>query len=143
MRFPIAGARSRHGLISLVSPALLVGSIALATLGPAAPSARAAFGVEKWEAGTCKESSCNIEGKDPAAEFYTQAAGHPNFGITDFAFTSKKGLAEEPEGKVKDVRVDLPPGLAVNPEAVEPCPEAVIEKFECPEKSKVGEDEAI
>jgi len=147
MRFPIAGVRSRHGLISLVSPALLVGSIALATLGPAAPSARAAFGVEKWEAGTCKESSCNIEGKDPSAEFYTQAAGHPNFGITNFSFNYKEvGLlvkAKEPEGKVKSVRVDLPPGLAVDPEAVEQCPEALITKLECPAASQVGEDEAI
>jgi hypothetical protein len=144
MRFPIAGVRPRHGLISLALPALLVASMALATLNLAAPSARAAFGVEKWEAGTCKESSCNIEGKDPSAEFYTQAAGHPDFGITDFSFNFKtSGPAKEPEGKVKDVRVDLPPGLAVDPEAVEQCSEALIAKLECPAASQVGEDEAI
>src|SRR3984957_17534020 len=147
MRFPSAGVRPRHGLTSLVLAALLTGSIVFAMLGPAAPSARAAFGVEKWEAGTCKESSCNIEGKDPSAEFYTQAAGHPNFGITNFSFNYKEvGLlvkAKEPEGKVKSVRVDLPPGLAVDPEAVEQCPEALITKLECPAASQVGEDEAI
>jgi hypothetical protein len=144
MRVPIAGVWPRRGLISLALPA----SIAIAMLSLAAPSAWGAFGVETWEAGTCKESSCNIEGKDPSAEFYTQAAGHPDFGITNFSFKYKTGglpliEAKEPEGKVKDVRVDLPPGLAVDPEAVEQCPETVITKFECPTSSQVGEDEAV
>jgi hypothetical protein len=101
--------------------------------------------IAKWEAGTCKVSSCSITSED-TNEFYTQAAGHPNFGITNFAFDYREvGLAsaKEPEGKVKDVRVDLPPGLAVDPEAVEACPEAVIEKFECPAASQVGEEEAV
>jgi hypothetical protein len=117
--------------------------------GVAAPAAPAAFGVNKWEAGTCKEEACNAEGKDPAAEFYTQAAGHPDFGITDFAFNYTREtniLAEEvkiPEGHVRDARVDLPPGLAVDPEAVAECPEAQIAALECPESTQVGEDEAL
>jgi hypothetical protein len=117
-----------------------------AALGLLAPGAGAALSIEKWEAGTCKESTCNLEGKDPSAEFYTQAAGHPNFGITNFAFKYKEvGItsAKEPEGKVKDVRVDLPPGLAVNPEAVAQCPEATVNAFACPAESEVGEDEAV
>jgi hypothetical protein len=141
MRFPV-NSRVRLGYGRI----LLIAMLSSACLGLASTAARAAFGVASWEAGTCKESSCNIEGKDPAAEFYTQAAGHPNFGITNFAFNYREvGLtkAKEPEGEVRDVRVDLPPGLAVNPEAVEPCPQVVIEKFECPPQSKVGEDEAV
>jgi hypothetical protein len=116
--------------------------------GVAAPAASAAFGANKWEAGTCKEKACNSEGKDPAAEFYTQAAGHPDFGITDFAFnytTETNILAEEvrvPVGHVRDVRVDLPPGLAVDPEAAKECPEAQIAALECPASTQVGEDEA-
>jgi hypothetical protein len=116
--------------------------------GAAASPAGAAFGVNRWEAGTCKEKACNSEGKDPAAEFYTQAAGHPDFGITDFAFdytTETNILAEEvraPVGHVHDVRVDLPPGLAVDPEAAKECPEAQIEALECPVSTQVGEDEA-
>ncbi len=138
MGFPvITGIRAQRSRILLIA---LLSCIALTLT---TPTAWAGFGIAKWEAGTCKESTCNIEGKDPEAEFYTQAAGHPDFGITDFAFNAKQGLAQEPEGKVKDVRVDLPPGLAVDPEAVEPCSEALIEKFECPQKSQVGEDEAI
>ncbi|HEY2767026.1 MAG TPA: hypothetical protein VGI76_02145 [Solirubrobacteraceae bacterium] len=107
-------------------------------------SALAAFGISHWEAGTCKQSSCNVEGKDPEAEFYTQAAGHPNFGITNFAFNAHSaGLAEEPDGHVRDARVDLPSGLAVNPEAVPGCSEEAIQKLSCPPASQVGEDEAI
>ncbi len=122
--------------------------LACVASGVAAPDAFATFGVNKWEAGTCKEKACNSEGKDPAAEFYTQAAGHPDFGITDFAFNYTREtniLAEEvrtPGGHVRDARVDLPPGLAVDPEAVKECPEAQIEALECPESTEVGEDEA-
>ncbi len=110
-----------------------------------------AIEVTKWEAGTC----ANIECKDSDANegkanyFYTQAAGHPNFGITDFRFaTHKSGLlkqAEVPNERVKDVRVDLPPGLAVNPEAtVAKCTPEELEsdKKECPAASQVGVDYA-
>jgi hypothetical protein len=111
-----------------------------------APSYAGAFGLAKWEAGTCKIESCNLQGRNPGAEFYTQAAGHPNFGITNFAFDYKTAAltgAREPEGHVADVRVDLPPGLAVDPEAVQQCPEATVEEFKCPAASQVGEEEAV
>ena len=41
------------------------------------------------------------------------------------------------------MRVDLPPGLAVNPEATEQCTEAQLQQFKCPAGSQVGEDEAV
>jgi hypothetical protein len=124
--------------------AMLLGALASAAMFAAAlaPAAQA-FSVSKWEAGTCKETSCKDSGSNEA--FYTQAAGHPDFGITDFEFNFKEaGLtkAKEPEGNVKDVRVDLPPGLAVNPEATGTCTEAQLDEFKCPAESKVGEDEA-
>jgi hypothetical protein len=109
-----------------------------------------AIEVTKWEAGTCANSECKDsdvnEGK--ANYFYTQAAGHPDFGITDFAFkTHTDGLlkAEVPDEHVEDVRVDLPPGLAVNPEAtVAKCTEEELNADEelCPAASQVGVDEA-
>jgi hypothetical protein len=109
-----------------------------------APAAQASFNVTKWEAGTCKVSTCADAGS--TSDFYTQAAGHPDFGITDFEFSFKEaGLtkAKEPESNVKDVRVDLPPGLAVNPEATKAqCAQSQLEKFECPSDSEVGEDQA-
>jgi hypothetical protein len=101
-----------------------------------------ALSISKWEAGTCREVNCEDSG--PTSRFYTQAAGHPDFGITDFRFaTAKAGLGHEaPTGKVKDVRVDLPTGLAVNPEATAQCTEAQLDAFNCPAASQVGEDEA-
>jgi hypothetical protein len=107
-----------------------------------------AFSVTKWEAGTCKESTCKDSG--PQSAFYTQAAGHPSDGITDFefAYQEKEVLGKkwkEPEGHVKDVRVDLPAGLAVNPEATTAlCTEAELDadEGECPAASKVGVDQA-
>jgi hypothetical protein len=147
MGIPYTGVRPRHGrTVAARRIALAVVATCIATAAVGASSASAGFGVAKWEAGTCKISTCSIEGKDPSNEFYTQAAGHPNFGITNFAFNYKEsGLtkAKEPEGHVKDVRVDLPPGLAVNPEAVAQCPEATVEEFKCPAASEVGEEEAI
>jgi hypothetical protein len=117
-----------------------LGALAGAALLVIAPAA-GAFEVSKWEAGTCKVATCT---DSSTADFYTQAAGHPAFGITDFEFKYKEALgAKEPEGNVEDVRVDLPPGLAVNPEATKvQCAEAQLEKFECPTESQVGEDQA-
>jgi hypothetical protein len=116
--------------------------LAAVLLVAALPSAaQAALEVTKWEAGTCTEKTCNDA---TPSSFYTQAAGHPSFGVTDFEFGSQEvGLDDyEPDGKVKDARVDLPPGLAVNPEVAEKCTEKQLEEFNCPAGSQVGEDEA-
>lgn len=117
-------------------PTLLTGAL----LG-ALPAVAQAFEVSKWEAGTCTESGCS---DGTPSSFYRQAAGHPNFGITDFAFPAHEvaPFDEEPDGKVKDVRVDLPVGLSINPEATETCSEAQLDEFNCPKDSQVGEDEA-
>jgi hypothetical protein len=127
--------------------ATLLGALASTTMFATAlaPAAQASFSVEKWEAGTCKVSTCADGGS--TSDFYTQAAGHPNFGITDFEFKYSESVGvKTPEGSVKDVRVDLPPGLAVNPEATKAqCTDAELELDEekCPAESQVGEDEAI
>jgi hypothetical protein len=107
-----------------------------------APAAQAAFGISKWEAGTCKKSTCTDAG--PVSEFYTQAAGHPNFGITDFKLnTHPELLGEAPDGNVRKVRVDVAPGLATNAFAVPQCTRPQIEALpnQCPKGSQVGEDE--
>jgi hypothetical protein len=123
--------------------ALLMGFVALLALLASPALAAAALSASKWEAGTCSVVSCSDSG--PSSSFYTQAAGHPDFGITDFEFNFHESLptVKEPDGKVRDVRVDLPPGLAVNPEATsERCTEAQINELNCPEGSQVGYDEA-
>src|SRR5579875_2146381 len=140
-----ARARVRGGVVGV---ALLVGALAALWLVPGASAA--GFEVTKWEAGTC----ANVECKDSDVNeghtdyFYTQAAGHPDFGITDFLFaTEEEGLlkAQVPVDNVEEVRVDLPPGLAVNPEATEAkCTEAELDSDAkaCPAASQVGVDEA-
>jgi hypothetical protein len=125
---------------------LLIAAL-IACLLAAADADAAGFGVSKWEAGTCTNEECTDK---TSSLFYTQAAGHPNFGITDFRFEAEESEGFDgkkvyrPIGHVRDVRVDLPSGLAVNPEATPACGEAQIaaEKSLCPPGSKVGEDEA-
>ncbi len=122
----------------------MVGVLVCAVGACSAPLAQAEFGVKRWEAGTCKVTSCKDTGTKADEEFFTQAAGHPDFGITDFEMNYKAILLDEqPEDHIKDVRVDLPPGLSVNPEATEQCTEAELQESKCPSESQVGEDEAV
>ncbi len=136
--------RGGRGRLLALAVAIAVPGLLASIESPVADAA--AFGVSKWEAGTCTDASCT---DSTPSFFYTQAAGHPNVGITDFRFASEEssGLAGEvyrPIGHVRDVRVDLPTGLSVNPEATPTCSEAQIEAEEslCPPASQVGEDEA-
>jgi len=121
-----------------------------------ASSAQAAFGIEKWVSLTCKENTDTptlggspVLGAFPLLQspgqctpetpekWFTQAAGHPNFGITDFTLENEAGA---PEGAVKDIVVDTPEGLSVNPEALPQCSLAQAETniLACPPNSLVG-----
>ena len=112
------GSRARLTLI-----AVLVAALA-AVLSPAA---QASFGIEQFQALTCKENAPIGEAKEcnekRTGELYTQAGGHPSAGVTDFTF---KGLGLEGNG-VKSIRIDLPPGLSTDPEALPKCPAYVFE----------------
>jgi hypothetical protein len=125
------GKRGPLGLLTLTA--------AFVVLAFGASSAQASFGIANWEALTCKEDTetpanfgekligfpppvsplqCN---KEPSSElkWFKQAAGHPPFAITDFMLNtfSAPEFANFPEGFVKDIVVDTPEGLSVNPEA--------------------------
>jgi hypothetical protein len=75
--------------------------------------------------------------------WFKQAGGHPTYGITDFTLNTSsapkfKGF---PEGFVKDIVVDTPEGLSVNPEAT--AAQCTVEQLkanppECPVQSIVG-----
>jgi hypothetical protein len=129
----------RRSARNLVGVATAMALIALLAAAFAANSASAAFGVSKWEAGTCTTDLPECTYNSPTSQFYTQAAGHPNVGLTNFVF-NKSGLL--PEGAVRNVRVDLPEGLNVNPQAVPQCPKPTFEAnpANC-EASKVGVSE--
>jgi hypothetical protein len=100
-----------------------------------------------WQAGTCKDEPpaaggtaakyCSIETK---SQFFEQAAGHPQFGFTQIIVKNEAGLVgpEEPVGELKTVRVDLPVGLSVNPQATEQCKKATFEAGGCSPGSAVG-----
>jgi hypothetical protein len=113
-----------HVRVSLV--ALLVS----ASVAVAAPAAQAAFGIESFFAANCKNATCTAASTEAnPSEFYTQAGGHPVGGITDFKIKShviqtSPFVAEAPEGNVKEVRTNVAPGVATNPEAVKQCTDA-------------------
>jgi hypothetical protein len=129
----------------------------------AAPSAQGAFGIANWEALTCKENVDTpnvgeppIVGLPPLAKaagqctketperWFTQAAGHPDFGITDFTLNTvpnvpaAEGKIGFPEGFVKEIVVDTPEGLSVNPEAVPQCTVVELEETKCLPEHQVG-----
>ncbi len=133
-----------------------------------ASTAHAAVGVKKWESLTCKE---NADLPGPGAEFgkpgaeggtegsltvppeqckgstpekqFTQAGGHPNYGITDFKintappppFTEVGGF---PTAFLHKIVVDTPEGLSVNPEALPKCTVGELATLSCPGSALVG-----
>ncbi|HEX5307497.1 MAG TPA: hypothetical protein VFW38_00260 [Solirubrobacteraceae bacterium] len=113
--------------------ALVLTMVCIGLLAGSAP-AMAGFGLSKWEAGTCTTEGCSISTPE---QFYTTAAGHPPFGITDFAMNTNG--SREPEGHVEKVRVDIPPGLAVDPLATPTCRFSELESLAgCPADTKIG-----
>jgi hypothetical protein len=81
-----------------------------------------------WQAGTCTKDTPTCSVATPE-QFFENAAGHPQVGFTQFIVRHKKGTLgeEEPIGGLKEVRVDLPVGLSVNPQATPQCPQATFE----------------
>ncbi|HEU5252178.1 MAG TPA: hypothetical protein VFU16_02490 [Solirubrobacterales bacterium] len=87
-----------------------------------------------WQAGTCKTDlpECTPETQ---AQFYTQAAGHPNVGLTQFIVKNEPYLGlpgtQQPVGVLKTLRVELPVGLSVNPQATQRCELASFQAEQC------------
>lgn len=143
---------SLKGMLAVACAACAIASLAFAG------AAHADFGIAKFEAGTCNSDSvlneCSYTA--PESQFYTQAAGHPPLGITGFEVNTEHVLlGNKPVGNVRDVRVDIPPGLSVNPDATcsteeletntcagkGQCTQTQFEATLCPAQSLVGEDE--
>jgi hypothetical protein len=120
---------------------LLSVSAAQAGEVPFAPQNNPPSASDGWQAGTCNTSTCAPD--SPKSEFFETAAGHPPFGITQFIIKHNNEFGhEEPEVNLKDLRVDLPVGLSVNPGAVPRCGAAhPVECATAQPLSKVGESQ--
>ncbi len=101
-----------------------------------------------FQAGTCtSDTPVKCSPEEPGkALFFKAAAGHPQIGFTQYIVKHKvilENQLEEPEGVPKDIRVDLPVGLTVNPLATEQCTLAKFKEneAECPAGSIVGREE--
>src|SRR5579863_7624724 len=131
MRFPTTGMTVRSVRISVAALLAAIGVViaSFAGLAPAAQAAEA-LGVESFFAGNCKagHEACNKaehqseEVEKAEKEGYTQAAGHPPYGVTEFKVaTAGKAPKEVPLALVTHVRTDVGPGVSTNPEAMEKC----------------------
>jgi hypothetical protein len=148
----------------------MVCGVLLAGVLPAA--AQAASGIENFFASNCKVNTCKHTVGETAAEEkahaiaegFTQAEGHPNFGITDFKINTEGAFpnaapAEAGAGAiVTHIRTDVAPGVATNPEAplkcsfeefgkeFEPAPGAHTGLYEaptCKAESELGVNQAV
>src|SRR5215213_6732837 len=103
-----------------------------------APQSNPPSSNDGWQAGTCLADPCS---PDTPPLFYTQAAGHPPFGFTQFIVRhTTLGPLQDPVGILKDIRVDLPVGLSVNPQATPQCELATFDAnpLACSPASVVG-----
>jgi hypothetical protein len=104
--------------LAFATAAVLVAAAVLAS------PAGASFGVASFSA----------TARDAANRDVTQAGAHPDTGTTSFTFNNLLGL---PSGNVRNVRVDLPPGLISNPQAT--FLRCSDERFpSCPPESRLG-----
>ncbi len=119
-----------HARISFLT---LLACVLVASAAPAA--AQAAFGLEShgFFAANCKAAfetcgSEQVKNNEPVTEAeakeqgFTQAAGHPNWGVTDFKVTPES--AADP---IVHIRTDVAPGLSTAPAAVGECSAAEFE----------------
>jgi hypothetical protein len=143
-----AEVRSRFALIGL-----LAAVVALFLAAPA-PAAEVVFvpqdnskptPADGWQAGTCKDDPPAPIGPCSVATpslFFETAAGHPPVGFTQFIVRHEEAdflpgdPHEEPLVDMKDLRVDLPVGLSVNPGATPRC--AAAQPKDCAAESQVG-----
>ncbi len=104
--------------------------LAVAATALLAPAAQADFGIVP---GSFKATA---ENEDGTVDF--QAGSHPFQWKLSFAMN--QDAEEEPEGQLRELFVDLPPGLVGNPTALPRCPAALFEGFkpQCPADTQIG-----
>jgi hypothetical protein len=113
LTLPALKNRLRASLL-LLAPLLTVAAFSLS-----ATPAQAAFGVSIFASNCNTNANCTTAGPDQ----FTQANGHPPFGISDITFSSFTDTygQQAPDGNVAQLRTDLPPGTVINHQAVPYC----------------------
>src|SRR5689334_7247293 len=118
---------------------LVVGTLSLAAVAQAdttniiEPNQEPPTAKNGFQAATCTTDEPKCSPESPDSQFFTQAAGHPPVGYTQYIirhgeanggpFGTLKPIEPPEEGRtIKTLRVDLPPGLTVNPNAAPKCP---------------------
>lgn len=115
---------SRRGRALSVVSLLVFAATALALVSPPR-SAQAAFGIGP---GTFSVTTSN-----------QQAGGHPDLTVSFVLNTTTDSFGfTVPDGDIRDVEVDLPPGLVGNPVGVPRCPADKLQAFACPPSTQVG-----
>jgi hypothetical protein len=112
----------------------LVGVVVCCASAFWAAGAQAEFGIAPghFASGACAGPKPNCEEPD------LQAASSP---LNTFStFTLNTNGEKEVEGRVRRLRVDSPPGLVTNPHAIPTCEVVKLEKGECTNASKIGEN---
>jgi len=143
------GSGGRRWTLWLLPAALVLGIVAPAAAQEIdnsdiiAPQHKPPQVGDGWQAGTCySDPPCTVATPE---EFFEQSSGHPQVGFTQFIIKQEAApiIGEIPVGNLKTVRVDLPVGLSVNPQATpEQCDlEAVEHPESCPADTKVGVSE--
>ena len=105
-----------------------LGSAALAAALLSAAGATPASGalITSFSAGVLNDENV---ANPQSSDYFTQAGGNPDVAFTKFTLNASAGAAEF-------VRVDLPAGLAVNPQATPRCSAATVNA--CPANTQVG-----
>ena len=120
-RGPKYGRIVAHALLALVLPLLVLAAVV--------PSARAAFGFKAVTLAISKEDA------SPAS----QAGSHPyEWSATLALNTVGTPPEEEPDGLLKDLQIQLPPGLVGIPNLLPHCSHADFIAKSCPAASQVG-----
>jgi hypothetical protein len=113
-------AKNMHRRSSLVTSLLV---LALTAALAAASSASAAFSITDFSV----TSTSSVAG------------AHPDLTTSlTFSTRSPNGIATFADGNVRDLTVDLPPGLVGNPQALPQCAQADFVLAKCPVASQVG-----
>ena len=72
----------------------------------------------------------------------TEAGAHPQQLNVNVGLPTQRlavgGAPPQPDGTLHDTKVDLPPGMVVDPSATPKCPAALFQTFSCPDSTQIG-----